>query len=43
MSLPLCLGARILNIKLLLFEPNMVLGRSNEFFLSYCQKNILLF
>jgi len=38
MSLPLCLGAKILNIKLLLFEPNMVLGRSNKFFVSYCQK-----
>ncbi|WP_415290163.1 UDP-N-acetylglucosamine--N-acetylmuramyl-(pentapeptide) pyrophosphoryl-undecaprenol N-acetylglucosamine transferase [Candidatus Pelagibacter sp. Uisw_136] len=38
MSLPLCLGAKILDIKLLLFEPNMVLGRSNKFFISYCQK-----
>ena len=38
MSLPLCVGAKILNIKLLLFEPNMVLGRSNKFFISYCQK-----
>ena len=38
MSLPLCLGAKILNIKLLLFEPNMVLGRSNKIFISYCQK-----
>jgi len=38
MSLPLCLGAKILNIKLLLFEPNIVLGRSNKFFISYCQK-----
>ncbi|XOJ72892.1 UDP-N-acetylglucosamine--N-acetylmuramyl-(pentapeptide) pyrophosphoryl-undecaprenol N-acetylglucosamine transferase [Candidatus Pelagibacter sp. Uisw_114] len=38
MSLPLCLSAKILNIKLLLFEPNMVLGRSNKFFISYCQK-----
>ena len=38
MSLPLCIGAKILNIKLLLFEPNMVLGRSNKFFISYCQK-----
>ena len=38
MSLPLCLGAKILSIKLLLFEPNMVLGRSNKFFISYCQK-----
>ena len=34
----LCIGAKILNIKLLLFEPNMVLGRSNKFFISYCQK-----
>jgi UDP-N-acetylglucosamine--N-acetylmuramyl-(pentapeptide) pyrophosphoryl-undecaprenol N-acetylglucosamine transferase len=38
MSLPLCLAAKILNIKLLLFEPNMVLGRSNKLFISYCQK-----
>ncbi|MDB4216147.1 UDP-N-acetylglucosamine--N-acetylmuramyl-(pentapeptide) pyrophosphoryl-undecaprenol N-acetylglucosamine transferase [Candidatus Pelagibacter sp.] len=38
MSLPLCVGAKILNIKLLLFEPNMVLGRSNKFFINYCQK-----
>ena len=38
MSLPLCVGAKILNIKMLLFEPNMVLGRSNKFFINYCQK-----
>jgi UDP-N-acetylglucosamine--N-acetylmuramyl-(pentapeptide) pyrophosphoryl-undecaprenol N-acetylglucosamine transferase len=38
MSMPLCLGAKILNIKLLLFEPNMVLGRSNKFFIRSCQK-----
>jgi len=38
MSLPLCIGAKFLDIKLLLFEPNMVLGRSNKFFISYCQK-----
>jgi len=38
MSLPLCVGAKILNIKLLLFEPNMVLGRSNKLFINYCQK-----
>jgi len=38
MSLPLCLGAKILNIKLLLFEPNMVLGRSNRFFISHSRK-----
>ena len=38
MSLPLCLASKILNIRLLLFEPNMVLGRSNKFFVNYCEK-----
>ena len=38
MSVPLCLASKILNIKIFLFEPNMVLGRSNKFFISYCEK-----
>ena len=38
MSLPLCLASKILNIKLFLFEPNMVLGRSNKFFIKSCVK-----
>ena len=38
MSLPLCLASKILNIKLFLFEPNMVLGRSNKFFIESCEK-----
>ena len=38
MSLPLCIASRILNIKLFLFEPNMVLGRSNKFFIKSCKK-----
>jgi len=38
MSLPLCLASNILNIKLFLFEPNMVLGRSNKFFIKSCKK-----
>ena len=38
MSLPLCLASKILNIKLFLFEPNMVLGRSNKFFIQACEK-----
>ena len=33
MSLPLCLAAKILNIKIYLLEPNMVIGRANRFFL----------
>ena len=42
MSLPLCLGAKILNIKLLLFEPNMVLGRSKQIFFKLLSKNIFV-
>ena len=42
MSLPLCLCAKLLKIKIILFEPNMVLGRSNKFFLKYSFKNYLL-
>ena len=38
MSLPLCLSAKIFNIKIYLFEPNMVLGRANSFFLKYSSK-----
>jgi len=38
MSLPLCLASKILNIKIFLFEPNMVLGRSNKFFIKSCTK-----
>jgi len=42
MSLPLCLASKILNIKIFLFEPNMVLGRSNKFFIKSC-KNIFCY
>ena len=38
MSLPLCLASKVLSIKLFLFEPNMVLGRSNKFFIKSCEK-----
>jgi UDP-N-acetylglucosamine--N-acetylmuramyl-(pentapeptide) pyrophosphoryl-undecaprenol N-acetylglucosamine transferase len=38
MSLPLCIASKILNIKIFLFEPNMVLGRANRFFLNFCEK-----
>ena len=40
MSIPLCLTAKILNIKLFLFEPNMVIGRSNKFILKFSHKII---
>ena len=38
MSLPLCLASKIIDIKLFLFEPNMVLGRTNKFFINFCVK-----
>ena len=40
MSLPLCIAAKILNVKIYLLEPNMVLGRANKFFLKFCEKII---
>jgi len=38
MSLPLCISAKILNLKIYLFEPNMVIGRANAFFMKLCEK-----
>ena len=38
MSLPLCIAAKLFRIRLFLFEPNMVLGRSNKFFIRSCEK-----
>ena len=38
MSIPLCLASKILNIKIFLFEPNMVLGRANKLFIKSCEK-----
>ena len=40
MSLPLCIAARVLNIKIYLLEPNMVIGRANKFFLKFSKKII---
>jgi UDP-N-acetylglucosamine--N-acetylmuramyl-(pentapeptide) pyrophosphoryl-undecaprenol N-acetylglucosamine transferase len=38
MSLPLCMASKMLKIKLFLYEPNIVLGRSNKIFSNYCKK-----
>ena len=38
MSLPLILAAKLLKLKIYLFEPNLVLGRSNKYFLNSCAK-----
>ncbi len=40
MSVPFCIAAYILNLKIILFEPNTVLGRSNKFMLKFCKKII---
>ena len=38
MSLPLCISGILAGAKIFLIEPNMVLGRSNKFFLKFCKK-----
>jgi len=38
MSLPIFFAAKIFNIKIYLYEPNMVLGRANKFFLKHSKK-----
>ncbi len=38
MSLPLIFAAKILNLKIYLLEPNLVLGRSNKLFLKHSKK-----
>ncbi len=38
MSLPLILAAKLLNLKIYLVEPNLVLGRTNKYFLNSCIK-----
>ena len=37
-SFPVCLAAKLLNIKIFLYEPNLVLGRANKFFMRFCSK-----
>ena len=41
MSLPVCLAAKILNKDIYLFEPNLVLGRANRFYLNFAKKIFL--
>ena len=38
MSIPICLAAKMLNVKIYLFEPNMVIGRANKFLVKFCTK-----
>ncbi len=40
MSLPLCIASKLLNIKIYIFEPNSVLGRTNKFTLNFSKKII---
>ena len=40
MSLPVCLGAKLLGLKIYLLEPNLTLGRGNKFFLNISEKII---
>ena len=38
MSLPVIFAARLLKLNIYLIEPNLVLGRTNKYFLSWCKK-----
>ena len=38
MSIPIIIAAKILGLSILLFEPNLVLGRGNRFFLRFSKK-----
>ena len=38
MYFPFCLAAKFLNIKIYLFEPNMIIGRANKFLINICKK-----
>ena len=38
MSFPACVAAKILNLKIYLFEPNMLIGRANKILLNFCNK-----
>ncbi len=38
MSVPICLAAKFLNIKIYLFEPNMIIGRANKFLVKFSKK-----
>ncbi len=40
MSIPLCLAAKILRVNIFLFEPNMIIGKANKFFLNFSKKII---
>ena len=40
MSLPFCFASNLLNIKILIFEPNSVIGRANKLMLSFANKII---
>lgn len=40
MSLPICISARMIGIDIYLYEPNMVVGRANKYFLNSCKKII---
>ena len=38
MSLPICVAAKLLKVKIYLLEPNLTIGRANKFFLNFSKK-----
>ena len=40
MSLPICIAAKLIGLKIYLLEPNLTLGRTNKFFLNFSKRII---
>ena len=40
MSLPICVAAKLIGLKIYLLEPNFTLGRANKFYLNFSKKII---
>ena len=39
-SFPICIAASILRIKFIIYENNLIIGKANKVFITFCRKNI---
>ena len=37
-TFPICIAAKILNIKLIIYENNLIIGKTNKYLLPFAQK-----
>ncbi len=42
-SFPICIAAKILKIKLIIYENNLIVGKANKYLLPYCEKILVSF